>query len=119
MTKSEAGRGRAAAPEKVAHPEDQEYAQALARLASVAGIAPGELEKSVLAAAASPVNPDCVTLDEIEHFSTLRQLPEDRQSHVAQCDDCQKFLAAISPQADEVEEFARSAVGPQPRSRPV
>jgi hypothetical protein len=99
--------------ERVAQVADEEYRNALARLAMQAGLDPEEFERRVIATAAKlELTPHCLTLDDIEHFPTLASLPQERQQHVSQCAGCSEFLKAISPQPDEVDRFVVTVASP-------
>jgi hypothetical protein len=99
--------------ESVAQVADEQYRNALARLAMQAGLDPEEFERRVIATAAKlELTPQCLTLDDIEHFPTLASLPHERQQHVSQCAGCSEFLKAISPQPDEVDRFIVTVASP-------
>jgi hypothetical protein len=113
MVTNEAAHEHATKVESVAHAADQEYHDALARLAKSAGLGPEEFERRVIATAATlELTPHCLTLDDIEHFPTLASLPQERQEHVSRCAGCAQFLEAISPQPNEVDRFVVTVASP-------
>jgi hypothetical protein len=113
MLTNDAAQESATKLESVAQVADEEYRHALARLAQEAGLDPDEFERRVMATAAKlELTPQCLTLDDIEHFPTLASLPQERQQHVSQCAGCTEFLKAISPRPDEVDRFVVSVASP-------